>query len=231
MEEATVQTTPAPKRKPSNWLKLAVPIAVIAAVVIAYILLVWWPAHSQPARYTYAKLDGYNIAWAGKGQGIAFSKPVELTRQTAGQNQVELTHIVDKHTASHLAAASATSGDPVSKDDLLVLNSNLTRGDSEYHAGVVGSIKRFAADRLPPKWEVSTTTPKNFKGKTIKKDAWVMDITARQPAGKEALIKGQVVFAVSGNRYYYFLVAAPDYNWQSNQKVWSQVLDSLQIDQ
>lgn len=231
MEEATVQSNSALTRNPKNWLKLAIPLAVLAAAVIAYLLLVWWPAHRQPARHTYTKLEGYSITWAGKGQGISFSKPIELSRQTAGQNQVELTHIVNKNTAAHMAAASITSGDPLSKTDLLVLNSNLIRSDSKYHAGVVDPIKRFAADRLPKKWEVKTTVPKNFTGKTIKQDAWVLDVTARQPAGNKPPIKGKVVFAVIGNRYYYFMLAAPEYNWQSNQKVWGQVLDSLQIDQ
>lgn len=228
MEEAFIINK---NHQPKKWFLIAIPTAALIIMSVIYFMLVWWPAYKQPAKYTYTKLDNYKLLGSTKGQGISFSKPVELTKQVSAKNQIELTHLIKKRSASHLAAASTVFGTALTEDELLVLNANLTFTDSKYYKDVTDPIRQFATDKLPAGWATKLGGPKKFTSKSIKKDAWMMDVSSTEPAGKKTPIKGEVVFAVSGNRYYYFIVLTPDYNWQANQKTWQQVLNSLQIDQ
>lgn len=83
----------------------------------------------------------------------------------------------------------------------------------------------------PYDWQIKLETAKPFTNANIQDNAWQFDFSASDPSKKKTPIYGEALYIISGKNYYYFMVSSVSYNWQPNQKVWQQVVDSLKTDQ
>lgn len=155
----------------------------------------------------------------------------------------------------------ASVGLPQPIDDQYVKNLtlNLSSPQGEGYKIIQSSINDFFAIRFSPLYDIKYASAKKITSANLK-SAWVLNFSAEPktnapsitpnestsstvesnsakpipsgplPPGFEKY-KGQVVFALGKQTHYYFAIYNTDYNWDNNQNIWQQVIDSLKIDQ
>lgn len=214
---------------------LGILVAIIILAVTGWFVATYMIKNSQPYKYTYAKLDSYKMQGVVEGSGISFSKPTELTVLSSGNGQIELEHLITTHKnkkafAAYLAAASTTESSAYTQDQLMALKINFAYPNTSY-SKVISPISQFLKDRLPLDWQIKLDNPKPFTNSYVRDNAWMFSFTASDPNKKKNPIYGEILYAISGKNYYYFVSSSISYNWQPNQKIWQKVVDSLQINQ
>lgn len=150
-----------------------------------------------------------------------------------------------------------TNSKVISDNDLAQISDAILHGNNIYHNQTVTPIQQFVGQRLPVGWSVQLGEAQKYTSSHIKNDAWKFDLkatsnikvtpvstvgnapipnTKNTPPNtiKNALIsgpmEGRVIYAISGQKYYYFLALAESKNWSSNQPIWQKVFDSLKLD-
>ncbi len=201
---------------------------------------------AQIYAYSYKKLTPYKLSGAKDGSGVSLNMPTEFTTESASKpqlSQTQFSQAMAKNDGSvviiaHLAIASVYSGTPPSAGYLQKFSKTLTDTTSPAYNGTIQPIKDFVNRRLPTAhYNVSFDKTAAFTSDNIKTDAWQLDFTAKtkNPANERNFppLKGKEILAVGKSTFYYFMVDAIDYNWQSksNQSIWQQVINSLKIDQ
>ncbi len=221
------------------WIVGGLVLTIVALVAI----LVFKPIHSdgQPYRYIYQNLDNYQLLGPKAGNGASFQKPVEFVPQgslAAIRDQAIFVHNIDNKQKIYAGneAISAVPVDPAPTASYLQnLNQAILDPKVTGHQQIVAPLNQFVKDRLNSRYVISFAQPRALITPTIKANAWTIDFDATDKAPKSKTapthLKGQAVLAVGKSTYYYFMVTAIDYNWQSNSKVWQQVTNSIKIDQ
>lgn len=194
---------------------------------------------SKKYSYTYKQVDTYSLAPIQTGAGESFNKPAEfklpadvqfspgqtLLTQTASDNQSVL--------LGGVGAATVTSPPPTASY-IQSFSQALSASTFMAPSTLTTGLNQYVSDRFLG-YKVSFNTPQKLVTTNIKNDAMSMDFTATptsksQTAGFQVL-QGRAVIALSSHAYYYFMVFSTDYNWQTNQSTWQQVINSLKIDQ
>lgn len=195
----------------------------------------------QIYKYSYAKLSSYTLTGSAAGRGITFSKPVEFGGPTDTKLKgasITLSQSSNKNnqpiTTGKLGAASVaanTSTGAYAKS----LNGIITNPQSSSYQNVLSPIKQFVAAGVGFNYEATFDTPVVLTTSNLSANSWSIDFTAKpiNPDANPYLpnLQGKAVFAIGKKTYYYFFIAAVDYNWQANQSVFAQVINSLKIDQ
>ena len=208
--------------------KLDGKIYLVVGVFLLIILIAGglWLVHARnynakhPYKYAYHKLDSYKLPGPATGSGGTVSKPVEfvekdslsptkdymmLTHDITNRDKKSITLAYEVITATHLSLA--------------------------FNLQDMANLDKALIDTKNPTHTAATAPITNF----VKNNAWEMSFTATDPKANEinlpARLQGEAVLAAGKSTYYYFMVTAIDYNWQSNLKIWQQVVDSLKIDQ
>lgn len=207
-------------------IKIAAPLVVLIVVAIGVVYFLQAQA-KYPAKHTYDRLDSYSLA--DEGTGMSFNKPVELKKQFAADGQVKLSHMVQDQPASYVAAANSPIAKPLTDAELQDLANSLSNASGAYYLPSTNALRTFAIERVPLGAKINFGEAKQFTGQSIKANAWQFDLQITTKENKK--LTGKAVFVARHQSYYYFMVLAPDYNWEANQTVWDQVLISLKVDQ
>ncbi len=208
-------------------MKVVVPLIVLIAAVIAAVYFLQFQSKS-PAKHTYDRLDSYSVV-STEGTGMSFNQPVELKEQFATSSQVELLHAVRGKLASYIAAAYSPTATPMTDAELQTLTNSLSNTSDAFYLPSTNALKTFVVDRTPAGAKTNFGDAKPFTSQNIKANVWQFDLQIDIKENKK--LSGKAVFAASKRSYYYFMALAPDYNWQANQAIWQQVINSLKIDQ
>lgn len=104
---------------------------------------------------------------------------------------------------------------------------------SQEYKGAVQPVQAFVKSVFPSTFkDITLSQPKAFTSANVKQNTWQFDFTATD---KEISYSqnwhGKVLYLWGSHAYYYWMVAAVDNNWNSNQSVWQQMLGSIKIDQ
>lgn len=216
-------------RLPKLFIILA---GVIILVIIGSLAYIGIQKASKLYKYSYSQMDSYTIPGAVTGSGMSFTKPVELTKLTNSTGQAELVHILgsdnNKGFVAYIAAASTSTAKTYTITQLLEFKTIFAATQTGY-ADAVSPIQQFIKDRLPNGWRINLDKPGTFFNRDISDNAWQFNFNASDPKNKKITFKGQVLYAIRGNNFYYFMVATTSDNWQINQKTWQQIFGSLQI--
>lgn len=213
---------------------LLIPLLIL---IVAALVLMGWHVHksnptssSQPAKYAYNSLTGYTTPALPAGQKMTFQKPVELTQDTSTAGQVTLIHLLSSTTRQALFVSAGTSqlSTPLSSSQISDLSQVLATPGNPYYQAATNAALQFVKARAPTGTNISIANAQSFSNANIK-TAWQFPITISDPSNKK--LQGKEVYALGSKAYYFFMVVTPDYNWQSNQKVWDQMFASLKIDQ
>lgn len=198
---------------------------------------------AQPYAYTYKTLNSYTLAGEQAGSGMAFNKPEELkapTKSAAKTSQASFNQSLSQAgkevLISNMSVASVPISSPPTASYLKLLNQNLTNPKSPGYSSSLASLNTFVSQRLSPIYTISLSQAKVFSNSYIKNNAWAVDFTATAKSGVKNAppspsLQGEAILAVGKSTFYYYFVDAVDYNWQSNQKIWQEVINSLKIDQ
>ncbi|MDO8591964.1 MAG: hypothetical protein Q7R60_03530 [bacterium] len=197
---------------------------------------------AQPYAYTYKTLDSYTLAGEQAGSGMTFSKPVEFaapTKSAAKTHQVQFSHGPTKDgllaTIAGVAAASVYESTALSASYMKIFEATIVDPKNAGYAALIGPLKDFVNHRLPSIYNTTFSTPKKLSTANLTSNAWEIDFTAtvKEADQKSSFpnLQGQEVLVIGQKTFYYFMVNSVDYNWQSNQKIWQQVINSLKIDQ
>ena len=121
-------------------------------------------------------------------------------------------------------------GDERKKDSPERATNKKGKGYDDYKA----SLQKQLQSTLPKGMILELGQPSPLSNSNLKQNAWQFDFTAKSKVDNSSgasVIKGKLVFIIGKGVFYYFMIATVDYNWQSNQAIWNQVLDSIKIDQ
>ncbi len=221
--------------------------AVLAVLVLAiggYFGYRWY-ANRTPApsafTFTYNKTEAVKLPGQQAGSGMSLVRPTDLTLAPieAKATQASMYHVLLKNnqpvTVAQIAVASVYAGIELSSDYLKNLNTAMTDVKSANHAGVIKPVKEFVTNRAQTGYNITFSDPKTFTSDTIKSNAWYMTFTGTAKDAKAVPtlppLSGEVVLSTGKSTFYYFMVDSITVNWQPNQKVWDQVINSLKIDQ
>lgn len=163
-------------------------------------------------------------------------------------------------TIGGIDVASLNQNQAVSSAELNSINTSFSSPASSGYKSAVGPIQQFVSDRIGPLYNLKLTDASKFSSTFVRSGAWSWQFTATPkpvptpaaaastptapfdtssatpPPAKPAspnlpTFKGQIIFAVGNHTYYYFLMFNTDYNWDNNSSIWSQVTNSLKLDQ
>jgi len=190
--------------------------------------------------YTYGTLEDYKLSGYLKDAAITFKKPAEFKvyyqNYKAGSSVAGLSHNLDKDGQKKAIGYIAVSGlvniETQDSAYLKKLTTALASPEATDYQKFSQPVKDFAANYLPDNFDVNLANPRAFTSSNIAKNAWQFDLAATPEASQKATpLKGSVILASGKNSFYYFMLAAVDYNWKTNQTVWQQTLNSLKLDQ
>jgi len=192
---------------------------------------------SGPYKFTYSKLESFVLTGQSPGSGLAVSKPREIGAGMGGAPGSEATiYQTAKSGGVRMAALAVSSeagvGSSTSSYAKLAIQSNLANTSSAGHQLFVQPAEQLIKDALDSAYGFSFSSPRPYTNPNIKSDAWRMDFTASATA-KSGLPKmqGAIIVALTSKNLYDFEAAAVDYNWNNNQAIWQQVMNSVKIDQ
>lgn len=221
---------------------------LVSLVVLAGAGGFYWYNHSstkttqapQLYKYSYSQLSNYTLGGASAGDGMSFSRPVELGGSKdlkAGGTSINFDQSVSKNSQNiDIAKLNATSVTyKTSPQYIKSVAAAITNPQSSSYNTILAPIKQFVAAGVGYNYAVTFSTPVALTTSNFKSNAWSLDFTAKpfNSAINPLLpnMQGKAVFAIGKKTYYYFFVSAVDYNWQANQSVFGQVISSLKIDQ
>ncbi len=232
-------------KKPSRKLATMVLAAalVIAGAVGGYLLVKNSFGKNGDYSYTYKDLNAYAMSGTAKGNGISLQKPVELVAAgspSAGQTQAYLSHTLNKDsqqavTIAQIFLATVSAGTELQAGYKKNINSAVTDPKNVGHEAVTKPIKDFVTQRLNTNLSTTFSDAKAFTATNIKADAWHLTFTATAKDSKNKAtvpdISGEVILAIGKTTFYYIALDSLSNNWQSNQSVWQDVINSLKLDQ
>lgn len=207
----------------------AILIIIIGAIVFYFVAI----KSNNKIHYVYPDNESYSLVGAAPGSGASFTKPKVFIKYAEATGQVvfhqsDITSGNTQTTVAYLAAAVNTADKAYSNQQLLDLKTIFAGSTPEYTKAVT-PIDDFVKNRLPSNWQINLDRPGTFFNKDISDNAWQFTFNASDPKNKKITYKGQVLYAIEGNNFYYFMVATTSNNWQTNQKTWLQIFGSLQI--
>ncbi|MBI2009275.1 hypothetical protein HYS84_02595 [Candidatus Saccharibacteria bacterium] len=228
------------KSKQPTFYRLAaalVVVTLIGALVYLKIYNVYFVA--QLHKYSYSTLEDYKLPSKLQGAAVSFKKPAELKlldkKETQGLASAYFVHTVSKGDSefglTYMAMSSLQSALAASDSYVTSLGQILKDPNNKDYQNMADSFKKFLQAFTPKQLKIEMQALVPLTTTNIKQNAWQANFRAGETAGKYADLKGKFVFAVGKRTFYYFMVATADYNWQRNQDVWQQVIDSLKIDQ
>jgi hypothetical protein len=213
--------------------------------VLVYLL---WPssepkpqAETGPNKQSYSSLQSYKLAGAKAGQGLGFSRPAEykLISVTKDKTQANFSDSIKKPPV-YAPLGSIwldSSAYPSSPDKLKsYFSSAFSSSTNPNYQQALSGLEKFVSDRFSPLYDLTYASIQPLTTTNIKTGAWAFNFSAA-PKSKYASspnlesYKGQLVFALGHNAYYYLMAYATNYNWDNNQPTWSQVTNSISIDQ
>lgn len=225
------------KRSKMSWL---VPVAIVVSVLVVAGGLLYRQTHnnSQAYKFNYAKLNSFKLAGQSTGSGISFQKPQEIGKDRGSDGPGSVSTLLqtsskDGTYLAVLAALSETGGGVAGGYIQQASKQSFTDHKSIGYQVFVRPAQGLINSILDPSYGFTFADPKPFTNPNIKSNAWEMDFTASTPSNSPNTpkMRGAIIMALGKNALYNFEIGAIDYNWDSNQKVWQQVFDSLKIDQ
>lgn len=192
--------------------------------------------------YTYKTLVPYKLTGEKDGNGITLKQPTEFTKDTvssARQTQAFFNHSITRDNGyaiiAQLALASVTTGAPPSSDYLKNLGQSLADPTAAAYAAALKPLNDFITQRLPEGYKLNSTQPRAVTTPNLKTNTWQLDFSAtpKDPSNPAGLpnLSGVEIFTIGKTTFYYFMLDGVDYNWQANQAIIIQSINSLQIDQ
>ena len=212
----------------------------IIGLVLYYLAYSLW-FYGNLERYNYQKIDSFTLQSKTKNASLEFQKPTEFTQS---YQSVELSR------SDVLLAHKSSKGDATGTLGYIsanIINSSLAANAAykkeltkqmDNHTGVIydnflDSYKQSLAASVPNNYSIEMNSPSSLQTQNIKSSAWVYDFTASSTDSRvnNYSIDGKFVVAAGQKTFYYFTLASVNYNWNRNQSIWDEVLDSIKIDQ
>lgn len=232
-------------KKPSRKVSITVLVAVLVIVGAAGgYFLVKNSSKDGNYSYKYKDLNSYSLSGDTKGNGITLQKPVELAAigsSSAGQTQGYLNHAVTKNsqqqavTLAQIFLATVNTGTELPDGYIKNIDTMISDPKNVSHEVVVKPVKDFVTQRLKTTLATTFSEAKPLTTANIKSNAWYLTFTATPKNSKDKAtqpdLSGEVVMGIGKTTFYYVMVYSISSNWQSNQKVWDQVINSIKLDQ
>lgn len=244
--EPDPQPTSNPKSKVS-WFKmprkrlLIVVAAVIVAVVLALGCYFHWhksskPAPTGPYSHSYSNVEQFTSKFGTSGSNMIFEKPTELRGiQAKGSKQATLLQFATVYpgwTIANISIATVGGSGTLSQSYKDAIAKLITDTSNPVNVGSNNYLHKFVIERINSKYTSNFSSVSQFTNPDINHNAWKVDFTA-SASGKDGPppLQGEAVLAIGKSSLYYLMANAVSYNWQNNQAVWQQVLNSIKIDQ
>lgn len=227
-------------------------IAIVVAVTVA-VLSARHPDkqaaqnNSQGSAYRYNDLIDSKVI--GSATSLEFQRPKEFTARSRESTLLrgEYVHIgygANKQTAV-LGDITAFAPHYIIADnppvDLSAVAQSFNSGSGyQTYLGtlhindfILGELaNRYYPNLKMAQVKMSIDKPSILTNTNIKKNAWLFSFKAQGPDQTDAVVQGDLVFAIGKstsvyNGYNYLMIATPDYNWQANMQVWNRVINSF----
>jgi len=194
---------------------------------------------NQLYKYTYTANASTVLEGAQTNAGASFQIPKEFVPVGKVNKQAQnLAHDVkyQGHIVSiaGLSFSSVPLEKPLAAITIEAINDAWKKQAGETYGSINQILKDFVKNNAAPRYDVSLTNPQPFTNPSISNNAWRLDInlTDSDPAdGQNQKMIGKVIYAIGQKAIYYYALAAVNYNWQTNDLTWQQMLKSIKIDQ
>lgn len=188
--------------------------------------------------YKYTAFDEYKLDSKTAGSGLSLSKPVNFKeigqKVQVGSASALLAHkdTTSKLSLGYIAITSVNSALAASSSYLEVLNKTLQEPNDKNYETLVRPVREYVNRYTDFKYQIELGKATKLIAPNIKANAWQFDFSAKTIADKSITpLKGKAVLVAGKQTFYYILLSNVENNWQANQAVWQQVLDSIKIDQ
>lgn len=189
--------------------------------------------------YNYKTVGLYRLDSRFSGAALSVQKPAEINQKArsvaVGSSLAYLAQDDPGQSAqnklAYIGLSTTQDANVANKEYMEYLSGVLNKPSDRDYPQAVTPIKDFIRNATDGRGIVDLKNAKQFRSADIKENAWSFDFKARSSDINIREIEGRAVLAAGNRTFYYVLVAAPDGNWGGNQKAWTQVLDSLKINQ
>lgn len=195
--------------------------------------------------YKYSQLSTYQVKAGEPGAAINFKVPVEFrtssdfTYDPTVFDKFSITNFVYTQPTTPYASVISVGVRPTYIDPTQAyldtvgktLKKPTTDIDYRFFTSV---INQFARTTVNNNLDLSLGQAKPFTNSSIRSNAWEFEVRVKNKTDKKnnpSNQKGKAVYAITHYGYYYFISYDTDYNWNNNQRVWREVLNSLKLDQ
>lgn len=191
----------------------------------------------------YQNYEDYKLFGLGVDRGVSFSKPVDF-KDISGESptwQAIFVHSVDKlgqdgqMSNGGLIVMATSPSQELRSEYLKVLKEKYiepaqSSGDSE---AFKASLEQLIKSKFANQGQFNLSAVKPFTNDFVKGNSYQYDVTAQNTSvsNKKLKLKGKLIYLIGEKTYYYFILFAPDYNWDANSSTWQKVVDSIKIDQ
>jgi len=243
-----IQKAPLRSSKRMLWPRLLLILGIVVVLIVGYFGYNYRQKNSLPyarngqaINIKYYDLVQHSVKGLAKNNGMTFSAPKEFLNtdhsKTASPIQIQLSRqakLSNKTvTATYILAKALYINPPPSADAIKTISQSIT-SPSQNNVRNVFSPQLFGVPQnLFQGYKVVSSAGANFTSNYIKKDAWARDFSASatDPNAKLPDMHGRIITAFGKSAIYYFVIYTTKYDWQTNQAVWNQVINSIKIDQ
>lgn len=214
-------------------------IAIVSSVVYGSFIYKNTNGNNSTAKtsvFSYQNLKNDSLSAGYPETTMSYSRPSEFVstdnNKTYSKNyQHKLTIDGSQQAIGNLSVAIAhVTGKLPTVLPPIVAKDLASSPTSEAYKSQIKPLLAYATQQMKKTaTNVSLSNVKAFNSANIKDKAWQFDLSATGIYGDKWV--GKFIYTWGKNGIYYFMIAAPDANWQANQSTWQQMLDSIKIDQ
>lgn len=242
MEPNVNQTQQTKKKSGLTAIVLAIVIVLLAGGYLGY-------SYTHPYGASYGKLSTFTLKDDAHHAGMSILKPdqfiwqptaglegAKIVKQAAQARFVQSKNISGKQTIiAQMALNSAFTPPDLKSNNVQLVERLMSDTKDPGHSAVVLPLQNYASNLLnsniaKPVYKLTFDQPSVLKGLD---HAWVVSFqaVAKTPGRNTPDMQGEVVEVFGKNGQYFMAIDTAKANWQSNQSVWQQVINSLKVDQ
>lgn len=247
-DKASMQQKPLDSPGRMKGRRLLLILCVPIVLILVYCGYNYWQKNSLPnirsgqaVNIKYHNLAQHSIKGTGEHNGLTFSAPEQFINtdhaKTVSPIQLQLSRQAKLNnkslTAGYILTQALYINPPPSADTIKTIGKSIT-SPSQNNVRNVFSPQAFGMPKnLFQGYKVVSSTGTIFTSGNINKDAWVRDFSASatDPNAKLPDMQGHMITVFGKSAIYYLVVYTTKFDWQANQATWSQVINSLKIDQ
>lgn len=209
-------------------------IILVLALIVVGIIYSSQPKTSNLTvpRRTYSQLKQYSVTSNDKSKAVLMAPTAFTQASLPGVTSAVRLEDRSQDQLIGLIVLTAATANLASSPDIKAYGQTIMHSNAKAYQSVIQPIIFMLDNQIGQGYQVSLGKATATSTANIKTNVWSWPFTAAAPNQKNRPeIQGSLLLAAGKTTFYYLMQSAAQPNWQSNNQIWQQVINSLKIDQ